>query len=317
MTKAQYPEFSAKILLFGEYSLMAGSKAFSMPLPQFKGRLKFATTENLRGTEIESNHNLKMFTEALQKMTNKGRLPVSFDFNRLYHDLDNGLFFDSTIPQGYGLGSSGALVAAIFHSYASTTKQRNNVLSQNEIKLLKNNFSIMESYFHGKSSGLDPLICYLTKPMIVNGDGTLQAVKILPSKPKGTKVLFLLDTGLTGKTQPLVNYFIRRCENKSYLDEITGKLLPLNDQSIHAFLTGDAESFKGLMQAISIFTLNNFSPMIPTQIKGLWKQGLKSNNFFLKLCGSGGGGMMLGYSDNFDSVQKQITEFDIQPVFRF
>jgi mevalonate kinase len=32
------------------------------------------------------------------------------------------LFFDSNIPQGYGVGSSGALVAAIFEKYSVIKK---------------------------------------------------------------------------------------------------------------------------------------------------------------------------------------------------
>ncbi len=32
--------------------------------------------------------------------------------------LKTGLYFDSSIPQGYGVGSSGALVAAIYDKYA-------------------------------------------------------------------------------------------------------------------------------------------------------------------------------------------------------
>ena len=30
----------------------------------------------------------------------------------------SGMYFDSSIPQGYGVGSSGALVAAIYDKYA-------------------------------------------------------------------------------------------------------------------------------------------------------------------------------------------------------
>ena len=57
--------------------------------------------------------------------------------------------------------------------------------------------------------------------------------------------------------------------------------------------------------------------MVPEQLKDLWIKGLENEKFFLKLCGSGGGGMMLGYTDDFEATQKLVTKFNITPVFRF
>jgi mevalonate kinase len=43
---------------------------------------------------------------------------VTFDLAELKSDVETGMYFDSSIPQGYGVGSSGALVAAIYDRYA-------------------------------------------------------------------------------------------------------------------------------------------------------------------------------------------------------
>ena len=43
---------------------------------------------------------------------------VTFDLDTLKNDVETGMYFDSSIPQGYGVGSSGALVAAIYDKYA-------------------------------------------------------------------------------------------------------------------------------------------------------------------------------------------------------
>lgn len=319
MTTASFPYFNAKILLFGEYSLMVGSKALSMPLPLFRGQLTFSKEENLQGVEIQSNHNLLQYARALKKFSEdkKESLTVSFDFDKLFHDLEQGLFFESTIPQGYGLGSSGALVAAIYDGYGQNVKRSGNSFSNEEIGKLKSDFSIMESYFHGKSSGLDPLICFVSKPMMVEDNGKLHEVSVPASNPNGSKALFILDTGLTGETQPLVNYFIRQCKSKKYLNEISHQLLPLNERAISAFLQGDTETLKLGMKSLSSFTLKHFSPMIPKPIKDVWMEGLENGHYSLKLCGSGGGGMMLGYTDDFETTQKLINQFNITPVFRF
>jgi mevalonate kinase len=58
------------------------------------------------------------------------------------------MYFDSSIPQGYGVGSSGALVAAIYDRYA-----------QDKITVLENSWKVIAakkhilsngSFFHGK-----------------------------------------------------------------------------------------------------------------------------------------------------------------------
>ena len=48
---------------------------------------------------------------------------------------NNGLFFKSNIPQGYGLGSSGAMVAAFYDRYAKKKISPNEKLTK--IKLQK------------------------------------------------------------------------------------------------------------------------------------------------------------------------------------
>lgn len=42
----------------------------------------------------------------------------NFRFDEIEKDLQEGMYFDSSIPRGYGVGSSGAIVAAIYDKYA-------------------------------------------------------------------------------------------------------------------------------------------------------------------------------------------------------
>ena len=44
---------------------------------------------------------------------------MNFRLDELKRDIDKGMYFDSSIPQGYGVGSSGALVAAVYDKYAN------------------------------------------------------------------------------------------------------------------------------------------------------------------------------------------------------
>ena len=103
------PLFYAKILLFGEYGIIKNAKALSIPYNYYKGALRM--DNNTSEAAVFSNAKLKAFAEHLTTLDN---VLVTFDHKRLISDLSKGMYFDSSIPQGYGVGSSGALVAAIY-----------------------------------------------------------------------------------------------------------------------------------------------------------------------------------------------------------
>src|SRR5690606_14411558 len=103
---------------------------------------------------------------------------VQFDLHKLKSDVASGMYFDSSIPQGYGVGSSGALVAAIYDQYAKNKITVLENLTREKLLQLKMIFGQMESFFHGKSSGLDPLNSYLSIPILINSQDNIQATGI-------------------------------------------------------------------------------------------------------------------------------------------
>src|SRR5690606_31766161 len=113
----------------------------------------------------KSNESLKAFAVYLKKLD---RELVSFDMEALETDIANGMYFDSSIRQGYGIGGSGALVAAIYDRDATNKITVLENLTSDELLQLKKIFGKMESFFHGKSSGLDPLNSYLSLPILIN-----------------------------------------------------------------------------------------------------------------------------------------------------
>ena len=107
------PLFYSTILLFGEYGIIKDSKGLSIPYNFYNGALK---TNGLQSEiAIKSNTNLKRFVDYLKTINSE---LVTFDLIALQNDVDAGMYFYSSIPQGYGVGSSGALVAAIYDKYA-------------------------------------------------------------------------------------------------------------------------------------------------------------------------------------------------------
>ena len=61
------------------------------------------------------------------------------------------MYFDSSIPQGYGVGSSGALVAAIYDKYAHDKITVLENLTREKLLQLKSIFAQMESFSMAKA----------------------------------------------------------------------------------------------------------------------------------------------------------------------
>ena len=205
------PLFYAKVLLFGEYGIIKDAKGLSIPYNFYKGALKISDTKNDQA-QI-SNQKLTEFVDYLEKIN---RTLVTFNIKQLREDLSRGLYFDSSIPQGYGIGSSGALVAAVYDRYAHNKITILENLTRVKLLKLKQIFGQMESFFHGKSSGLDPLNSFLSLPILIHSKDILEPTGI-PSQPKAGKgAVFLLDSGSMGETAPMVNIFMQNMESPTF-----------------------------------------------------------------------------------------------------
>jgi mevalonate kinase len=84
-------------------------------------------------------------------------------------------------------------------------------LTRDKLLKLKTIFGTMESYFHGTSSGLDPLNSYLSLPILINSKTDLEATGI-PSQKEGKGAVFLIDSEQVGETAPMVEIFMEKDE---------------------------------------------------------------------------------------------------------
>ena len=306
------PLFYSKILLFGEYGIIEDSKGLSIPFNFFEGGLRIGDMSEL--IEKESNLNLKKFRDYLLKIE---ITTVEFDFEKLNLDLNKGMFFDSSIPQGYGVGSSGALVAAFYDRYAINKITVLENLTKSKILVLKNIFSTMESFFHGKSSGLDPLNSYLSLPILIHSKNEVETTGIPSQESKGKGAVFLLDSGKSSDTAPMVDLFFKSMKNKNYNKMIQEEFIKTTDSCVDDFLNGNFNSLFKNIKVLSKVVLKNFKPMIPENFHNIWAKGIESDEYFLKLCGSGGGGYILGFAKDFKKAQKSLNDFDLEVVYNF
>jgi len=307
--------FYSKILLFGEYGIIEDSMGLSIPYNEFKGALKIDGRSD--SFSDDSNNDIRDFYAYLVTLQNNNDLPCAFNLELLKSDLDKGLYFDSSIPQGFGVGSSGALVASVYDKYGVDKIEIVKQQSGDEIFKLKQIFSKLESFFHGKSSGLDPLICYLNIPILIKSKTDLNAVGLPEPNAMGKGAIFLLNSGSPGQTQNMVSIFLEKCKNEGFRNIIKHQFKKYNDECIEAFLRKDFKPLFKSLKHLSQLVYDNFSPMIPDNFKKLWKEGIDSNSYYLKLCGSGGGGFILGFTENLEQAEAKLKGQQLQVIYKF
>ncbi|MBT8220838.1 MAG: hypothetical protein KJP00_13495 [Bacteroidia bacterium] len=275
--------YPAKILLFGEHTVLLGGKALARPLYKFFGSWNYKKTEISRA--LEDFHNY---------LSKQAELTNYLDLVEFGKEISKGLFFDSSIPIGYGLGSSGSFVAASLHRFS-----KKGLKQLNEPELQKV-LATMESYFHGESSGFDPLIIFEDSPILIE-HGQCH-VNVNCNFPDFDYTMFLWDTGISRSTNPLVLEFLTHSKDLEFRLKLETHLIPPIDAAIDGMIKFD---FKKVFQAMTDISIKQyqFLPfLIHNRAMEFWTSGLESDYFKVKLCGAGGGGFILGMTSNWNKL---------------
>lgn len=290
--------FAAKILLFGEYTLIKGSQGLAVPLDNFT-----ASFHKKNGSDaVQNAFRLDSFYNYLK---GSNILSENMDLKKFKTDIDDGVYLKSNIPQGYGVGSSGTLCAAVYAKYAYEFKRKENYTSS-ELNHLKDIMVLMENFYHGTSSGLDCLVSLLNKSVFVSERNIYELIE----KPSLGSLghFYLYDSGISRKTAAFVYGFLQQYDtNQNYKNKIDNHSELVNSLISNA-INQKKESFKSSFYELSRFQYLHFSDMIPDAMKDLWMRGLETKEYLFKLCGAGGGGFFIIYSDNkeFNENSKHI-----------
>ena len=134
---------------------------------------------------------------------------------------------------------------------------------------------------------------------------------------EGKGAVFLLDSGMTGETAPMVQLFMENMKQEGFRNMLKDQFIKQTDACVDDFLKGDVKSLFGNLKNLSNTVLNNFKPMIPAQFHKLWKQGIDTNDYYLKLCGSGGGGYILGFTQDIEKARKALAGHKLEVVYNF
>jgi mevalonate kinase len=283
--------FPAKILLLGEYTILSGSKALALPFHPLIGRWSFQKTQT---------HACEISRRSLWAFLDKSAAQ-SVNLEQMKVDFQNGLWFDSTIPQGFGLGSSGAVIAAIYARYGIPT---------GDIQKDKKALAGLEDFFHGSSSGLDPLVSHIQRPLLIH---SFSEVEVLGEMPN-LEGFFLLNTGKPRQTGPLVSIYQEKIKDPQFKQGCSNILVKEVNFAINAVMKGNSERLFHHLWHISKFQWDFFPEMIPTRERVLWTKGIETGDYVLKLCGAGGGGFILGYSNKYsiDEMKEILNSHELR-----
>lgn len=301
--------YPAKLLLFGEYTIIDGSLALAVPHSEYIGYWQQETMEGKINQAQHSKKSLEKMFEYLQNLPHKTLSSCFIDLKKFSNDLKKGLWFDSSIPTGYGLGSSGAVCAAIYERYCPTPAEG--------LLQLKEELSQMEACFHGKSSGIDPLVSYLRKAVLIKNKEEIAVLPDFhPEHNKGRGAVFVIDTGLPRETTPLVNQYLKLAENPVFKANYVIPLSKLVETSIYSFLENDIAVLLESIRKISAIQHLYMSHLIPEAFKSAWVEGLRSGLYSLKLCGAGGGGFILGFTLDWVLTEEKLAALNCKQLYK-
>ena len=109
----------------------------------------------------------------------------------------------------------------------------------------------------------------------------------------------------------------RQIKNNEFEQLFQNEFIEFTNLCIDDFLNSKFNSLQKNIKKLSKFTYDNFKDMIPKQFDSIWSNGLNSDDYFLKLCGSGGGGFILGFSSNMAKSQELLKDYNFKVVLTY
>jgi mevalonate kinase len=260
-------KYPSKLILFGEYTVLIGGNVMAIPYDKYFASWSYG----------ELFLHKDFVSHIMSVISNYDQL--EFKSNEWAEFYENKGFLDSTIPNGYGLGSSGTVVAAFFDTFIEAPK---NFIENTA--LLKKIFGEIESYFHGNSSGVDPLLSFIKKPLLFQKD----EISIIDFK-LDFSYFELVDSGSKRYMERLVSRFVEKLSDPLFAMKME-LLKSHNDLAIEALISNDHEAYSKNIIAISELQFSHLGYLITDDIKLKWEKALNTSGPKYKLCGAGGGG---------------------------
>ena len=115
----------------------------------------------------------------------------------------------------------------------------------------------------------------------------------------------------------MVSLFLKKMEDENFNFIMKNQFIKYSKFCINDFLKRNINSLFKNIKILSEITLNNFQPMIPKKFIKLWDEGIRTNNYFFKLCGSGGGGFLLCFTLDIEETFKTLKGYKKEIIYKF
>ncbi len=259
--------YPAKVILYGEYTVLMGSSVCAVPFDYYGLRwlldpchhaYPFAFSEMLKAWHKLANH---------------------LDLAKMEQDYIEGWRLMGDIPIGCGLGSSGACIAAFYDAYHK---------EQLEGQALLCLLAQMENFFHAHSSGTDPYISHSQQAYCID-----QGVFHQVSFDLQQHVFQLIDSSMPRATKNLMTFFQAIQNDTLFLNDYQNDYLPALKTALTSLSEGDDTQLLTATKTIAKFQWKWFQAMICSAIRPYWERAMQSDDWAIKLCGAGGGGYYL------------------------
>ncbi len=265
--------YPSKILLVGEYTVLAGYPGLA--IPYFN---KFA--------EWKFNPNQKdtLLKQLLFYIQTQAELSTYLNTEQFEADIQSGIYLESTIPFGCGLGSSGSLCAAILDRYGDPI-----------LESIESNFNLLkelENFFHGQSSGVDPAVAYFKKAIYIDKN-KIKLIDLNFENLLEKNNISLIDSAVDRNTKELVDRFKQKMQDTHFKNKLHEFIIPVNTSLIQGFMNENSQQITQDWKKLSLLSFELFQDFLPSKIRTYWKTGLELETHYCKLCGAGGGGYFL------------------------
>src|SRR5699024_10127281 len=136
-----------------------------------------------------------------------------------------------------------------------------------KLKELKKSLGNLESYFHGVSSGLDPLSIILNEPILYRSTQDIATTKLPPPSTEKDNVIFLLDSKYPRTTARMMRLFNNLHSKKAFKEKFNQHVKENNNEAILNFLENDTDSFYHSMYNLSDFQLKYMKDFFPEPLQ--------------------------------------------------
>ena len=100
---------------------------------------------------------------------------------------------------------------------------------------------------------------------MINSRDNIESTSIPSQNADGKGAVFLLDSGSTGETAPMVQLFMEKMKHEGFRSMLKDQFIKHTDACVEDFVKGNVKSLFGNLKHLSHVVLDNFKPMIPAK----------------------------------------------------